>query len=142
MKKQIFGIVAVAGILSLAALAAQAQDATAVVKVPFQFVVNGTVLPAGSYRVVPDLGDPAVLELYGVNGKIGVPIVTDFGGDVPGTEQATFGFRKVGGYYFLSEIRLPGAEDRVVPLTTKSITTQLAKLQLPADRAVSGGTQH
>ncbi len=142
MKKQIFGILAVAGILALAALAAQAQDATAVVKVPFQFVVSGTVLPAGSYRVVPDAADPNLLKLYDVSGKIGVPIVTDFGGDVSGADQATFGFRKVGGYYFLSEIRLPGADDRVVPLTTKSITTQLAKLQAPADRAVSGGTQH
>jgi hypothetical protein len=104
-------------------------------------VAAGSVLPAGSYRVVVDAADPDLTLLYSANGETGVPILTGFGSNVATDGQATFAFRKLGGYYFLSEIKVPGAYDRIVPLTTKTMTTQVARLQAEADHAL-GGTQH
>ncbi len=139
--KKLFGVVAVAGMLSLGALTAYAQDASALVKVPFPFVASGTVLPAGSYRVELDGAHPNLVMLYSADGKMGVPIAASFGGDIVTDGQARFEFRKLSDYYFLSEVRVNGDYDRIIPLSTKTMTAQIARFQAEADHAL-GGTQH
>jgi hypothetical protein len=140
VKIKLFGVVAVAGILSLGALA-YAQDETALVKVPFPFVASGTVLPAGNYRVVLDGGDLNMTMLYNANGNGGIGILSGLSTHVSAKDRATFSFEKVDGYYFLARISVPGFYDRVVPLSMRTMTTEVAKLQAAGDHAL-GGTQH
>jgi hypothetical protein len=138
MKTKLFGVVAVAGILSLGALTAYAQDEQAIAKVPFPFVVNGTLLPAGSYQVILDGADQNQVMLYSKSGTVGFPVLAAVGTTVSTRNHATFKFEKVDGYYFLSGVTVPGEYNRTVVLSPRTMTREAARLEAAADHAAGG----
>jgi hypothetical protein len=81
---------------------AHAQDAEVSVKVPFEFVAGGQILPAGKYivsRVAADPHSGITIRSYD-NVALMLPMVVD------GTsaEQPKLSFEHVGGEYFLSKV--------------------------------------
>jgi hypothetical protein len=88
-------------------LSARAQDTDGVrVKVPFEFVAAGTILPAGTYtvgRLSDDAFSGIAIRSY-EHGVLVLPMVVD------GTaaEKPTVSFEHVGGTYFLTEVHAPG----------------------------------
>ncbi len=138
MRKQLLVVLA-AGALALAVVGtARAQDIS-LVKVSFPFVVEGTVLPAGSYLVELDSLHGTV-ELRGQNVAAGAVVLTVPGVSVSSGSRPDVSFKKVENDYFLSEIRLPGLDARDVPLSSGMVAATLARLNAAGDRA-SNGTQ-
>jgi hypothetical protein len=88
-------------------ISAHAQDTEGVrVSIPFEFVVGGTTLPAGTYTVgrlsVEAFSSIAILGSG--HGAFALPIAVD-GAPV---KQPKLSFEHVGDKYFLSEAKTPG----------------------------------
>lgn len=88
-------------------ISARAQDTEGVrVSIPFEFVVGGTTLPAGTYTVgrlsVEAFSSIAILGSG--HGAFALPIAVD-GAPV---KQSKLSFEHVGDKYFLSEAKTPG----------------------------------
>jgi hypothetical protein len=109
MKKQyvtvLFTLICVLGLGQLRARA-QEED-TVVAKVPFDFVVGGQVLPAGTYRVSRvETAGSRVLEISSYEKRAGAFLIPTFFDDFQ-TGHAELNFEHVGDKYFLSAIETP-----------------------------------
>ena len=69
MKKLLFGALVAGVALAAAPRVASAFSDAAVVNVPFEFMVNRTVLPAGSYRITADVEDPTLIYIASMDGR-------------------------------------------------------------------------
>lgn len=107
MKKQyltvLFTLISVLG-LGLGA-GAQEQD-TVLGKVPYDFVVSGQVLPAGTYRISRISTSPRTLEISSYETGASALLVPTFFDDAQ-TGHAQFSFEHAGDKYFLSAIETP-----------------------------------
>lgn len=92
-------------LLGLTAGPALAED-VAIVKVPFPFVVQGRMMPAGNYDVRADDQDPAVLTLVGVKGTKAAAVVATIPeyGRGPAGSHAALTFVRHENEYQLSEV--------------------------------------
>ena len=93
--------------LELGARAQEFED-TVVVRVPYDFVVGGQVLPAGTYkvsRVDPYTGSPS-LQISSYEKRASVYTIPTVFDDVR-TEHAKLNFEHVGDKYFLKAIETP-----------------------------------
>lgn len=106
MKRQylnvLFTVICVLGL----GLGARAQDEdTIVAKVPYDFVVGGRVLPAGTYRVsrVDSAGLRELIVRSSDTGE-GVFVIPTVFAYAPG-ERAKLSRRPIGGKYFLTAIQ-------------------------------------
>jgi hypothetical protein len=108
MKKQyltvLFTLMCVVGL----ALNARAQEEdTVVTKVPFDFVVGGQVLPAGTYRVSRvETSGLRELEISSYEKRAGALLIPTFFDDVQ-AGHAQLSFEHAGNKYFLSAIETP-----------------------------------
>jgi hypothetical protein len=87
---------------------ARAQDADVSVKVPFEFVAGGQILPAGKYTVSRVAADPhsgIAIRSYD-NAVLLLPLVVD---GTP-TGQPKLSFEHVGDEYFLSKVETPAGD--------------------------------
>ena len=128
--KKLFPLVA----LSLCVLALNAPSAfaqsSATAKVPFPFIVDGRVLPAGEYRIAPveDLSD--VVQIISADGQSQAMTIVEAvePSRASGDDLCSFQFRKVGDHYFLSQVDIEGEASLRVPLTDKGISEALASI--------------
>jgi hypothetical protein len=108
MKKEyltvLFALISVLG-LGLGARAQEAED-TVLAKVPYDFVVRGHVLPAGTYRVSRISTSPRVLEISSSETGASAFFIPTFFDDTQ-TGYAQFSFEHVGNTYFLSAVGTP-----------------------------------
>ncbi|HEX4541715.1 MAG TPA: hypothetical protein VH114_01010, partial [Candidatus Acidoferrum sp.] len=91
--------------LAVLAVASRAQEVDQLlVKVPYDFVVSGKTLPAGTYRINRlDDRDLSQLEITGVDNRTGVLLLS--GEVTPTTEdKPALRFEHIGNQYFLSRI--------------------------------------
>jgi hypothetical protein len=109
MRKQystvLFTLVCICGL----ALGAHAQAKDVVVaKVPFNFVVGGQVLPAGTYEVTraSAIGGPGELEISSYESRASTFLIPTFFDDLR-TGNAQLTFEHAGDKYFLSGIETP-----------------------------------
>ncbi len=130
MRKQLFGILATAGLgILLAGQTASAQVADQVVAhVPFQFVAGDAVLPAGTYTVRPDSSDPTMLWIINADGRPASAVLTEWGGPDNDGTQAMLQFKKYGEAYMLSSVALPGEAARQIPIPKKEVEADLVKV--------------
>ena len=92
---------------------ALAQDRVARATVPFDFTLNGTSLPAGTYEIGTRIDRPSTLSIKNRQGQVNLWAM----GLVNTSEPAQTGslvFHKCGDQYFLSEIHYPGASRKVI----------------------------
>ena len=114
---------------------AHAQDVDrVVVKVPFDFVAGGKLLPAGTYsvgRVHPD--GTSGLIIYGrENSAIVLPTAVG----APAAGRATLSFDHVGNRYFLSGVDTPAA---VYSLAVPQQRTMVAVVKDHGTNSSAGG---
>jgi hypothetical protein len=108
MKKQylsvLFTFICVLGL----GLGAQAQEEdTVVAKIPYDFVVSGQVLPAGTYRVSRiDTTGSRELEISSYETRASALLIPTVFDDFQ-TGDAKLNFEHVGNKYFLSAIETP-----------------------------------
>jgi hypothetical protein len=118
MKKQyvtvLFTLICVLGL----GLGARAQEEdTVVAKVPYDFVVGGHTLPAGTYRVsrIDTTGSSRALQISSYDAHTGVLLIPTVFDDFQ-TGHAQLNFEHVGNKYFLSAIETPiGTYDITIP---------------------------
>jgi hypothetical protein len=89
-------------------LGARAQEEdTVVAKVPYEFVVGGQVLPAGTYKVRRiDTGGTRELEISSYERRASAFFIPTFFDGIQ-TGHAQFTFEHVGNKYFLSGVETP-----------------------------------
>jgi hypothetical protein len=109
MKKQyltvLFTLICVLGF----GLGARAQEEdTVLAKVPYDFVVGGQVLPAGTYKVsrIDTTGSSRALEISSYETRASAFLIPTFFDDVQ-TGHAQLSFEHVGDKYFLSAVETP-----------------------------------
>jgi hypothetical protein len=142
MRKQystvLFMLVCICGLASGAH--AQAKDVV-VAKVPYDFVVGGQVLPAGTYEVsrASVFGGPGELEISSYENGASTLLIPTFFDDLQ-TGHAQLTFEHVGDEYFLSGIEtpsgrytitVPGSASRVAQMEQKGSAT--SRSTNPAD---------
>ncbi len=135
--KKILVAVLVAGLMSIAgaSLAGAQSSPAALVKVPFQFIVNGKVLPAGTYRITSQEGAPSLLMVTGTDRKAPAAFVeTESAGDTDAGAPVHVAFKNVDGQFFLSKITMPSGEIKQIPINKVEAERVLVRLNLmPAE---------
>ncbi len=141
MKKMVFALLIAVGVSGFLGLrSASAQDAPALVRIPFPFIVTGKVLPAGSYRITAQFEDPAVLLIEntnpGVNAAAAFAATERTPNPNPNDPGAQVAFKNIDGHMFLWRVAMPGADANFIALTKAEAERTLAALNLlPAEPA-------
>jgi hypothetical protein len=108
MKKHFVGILTAVFSMAAFAMATQAQAATSdqlVVKVPYEFVVGGKTLPAGTYRVSRvSFANEGELLLNNVEEHVGV-LLSASEWAAASANQPALQFQQIAGQHFLSGIK-------------------------------------
>jgi hypothetical protein len=105
MKKYAKSLVAVTFLLGLGVAAKAETRPEIIAKFPFQFVVGGKTLPAGTYKVSRLGDDPfSVLMLTNDNSTASV-LVLPLSIAEPSSDKPEVGFERVGAEYLLSSIQ-------------------------------------
>jgi hypothetical protein len=94
-------------VLGLCAGSAQAQEMTVKVKVPFAFLVQGQMMPAGEYVVRPVNLDHTAMVIKGEDANrkaIAIVLTTPADGHDPAGEKPALSFSRVENQYRLSAI--------------------------------------
>jgi hypothetical protein len=118
--------VALLGFAGLSA-AAKAQSADQlVVKVPFEFVLAGTTLPAGTYRVRPVSDDPTSGIVFSSYENHAIAAVLPIDMQHVYTNDPKVTFKTAGGEHFLNRIQTEeNAFD--IPVSKAKLTEALAR---------------
>jgi len=121
-------VVASAIVLGVASIA-RADDQTVTAKVPFDFIVAGTRMPAGTY-VITTVGDNSgMVAIAGESTRKAIYTLTIPLAATDQTAPPQLAFEKVGDQYVLSHITLEGTDGHrtaVAPVADKRVATVLA----------------
>ena len=117
MKKQILSLVGVLS-LALAAGSAFAQSQEVRANIPFDFVVNKTTMPAGTYSISRIAISSDAVVVRGLNCKAAALVAAMKQGSGKINERSKLVFHRYGDRYFLSQIWVEGSDHmRVLPKT-------------------------
>jgi hypothetical protein len=128
MRKAVVMIVLVVGILLLPGIRDVSAQSATIARVPFSFIVQGTVMPAGEYRLAMRQGDPATLEIASTGGGTGVFARVSTTPSGKTVADPTLVFRRIGTGYFLARVNVPGENVREIPLPAGAAAVRLAML--------------
>lgn len=132
MKKILVALVA-AGVISIVASSpAAAQSESAIVKIPFQFIVGRAVLPAGSYRIAPQAADWRLVSITNLNGSriVAFAFTEALVNSEPTANGSQVTFKSYDGHYFLQGVAVPGRDARQLLITKAGAERTLAKLNM------------
>ncbi len=134
MKKILLSLMVVAVVAFGGLRTASAQSQSALVKVPFDFIVGDRVLPSGSYRVAADTQDPTLLRIESTMDRKVATFAATLADDGPRAGDVQAAFTNVDGHMFLSRITMPGGEARRIAVNKTEAERTLARLNLmPAE---------
>jgi hypothetical protein len=135
MKKYAKILVAVTFLLGLG-VAAQAQTQPEIIaKLPFQFVVGGKTLPAGTYKVSRLGLDPLSALILTNDDSTASVFVLPLSIGEPSSDKATVGFERVGTRYLLSSIQ---TGDFVYKISLSRSLAMVAAAQSSASGSAGG----
>jgi hypothetical protein len=127
------------GLAALAAATRANEPDQIIVNVPYEFVVAGKTLPAGTYRVKrADDHDSRVLAITSFENRDGALLLSS---DISPTREGkpTLIFERVGDQYFLSKIE---TADHIftLPVSTKATQVVALKKQTSPSASSSSGS--
>ena len=134
MKKQVLTLIGVLSLL-VSAGSAFAQATKINVDVPFNFVVNRTTMPAGSYTI-SNIGMGGTLVLRGTDNKAIKLVNASYDHLSKPSDRTKLVFRCYGNRYFLSQIWMEGS-DRGRQLPRTAAETEVAMDFTPHDVILS-----
>src|ERR1700722_20012981 len=105
MKKYAKILVAVTFILGVGGAAKAETRPVITAKFPFQFVVGGKTLPAGTYRVSRLGDDPRGVLMFSNDNRTASAFVLPLSIAEPSSDNPKVGFERVGARYLLSSIQ-------------------------------------
>ena len=130
-------ILAAAAVAVFTPLYITASAAEVTCRVPFDFVVNGTALPAGNYWIASQGFGGAML----VRGSRKSVVVATYLGDRRADQvgRAKMVFLKTGDRYTLLEVWTTDGADRAIPHARRSAEEYARAANLPAEQLVIPG---
>lgn len=137
MKKQALRMLAVFSLLlTMSAVAVQAQSNRSIINIPFNFTVGHKTLPAGEYTVQPNRKDSNSFWLIqGVKGNDNVLFTTNSVWTSETKNNSQLVFNNYDGQYFLSQIWNVG-DNSGRELYMPRVERQLAKSHIPQERVI------
>jgi hypothetical protein len=105
MKKYAKSLVAVTFLLGLGVAAKAETRPEIIAKFPFQFVVGGKTLPAGTYKVSRLGDDPLSVLMLTNDNRTASVLVLPLSIAEPSSDKPEVGFERVGAEYLLSSIQ-------------------------------------
>ena len=117
MKRQLINLCVFIAVACASTAAALAQSNPMLVKVPFDFTVGSTPMPAGDYSVREDSTGVMFITSQGLGKTIGVLTSADMPNQ---SNEAALRFDKVNGRYSLSEVILSAEPSRRILGSTKA----------------------
>ena len=124
--------------LAALAVASRAQEVDQLlVNVPYDFVVSGKTLPAGTYRINRiDDRDISQLEITGVDNHTGVLLLS--GEVAPTTEdKPALRFEHIGNQYFLSRIE---TADHIFTISVPAKAAQVVAMKKQTNPSAGGSS--
>lgn len=113
-------------------MAAQSLTSSHIVaQVPFDFMVNNKIIPAGECTVQSADMDARVLTIRNVAAKKGLFAPSSHGEENKSADSTVLVFKRYGNLYFLSEIRLEGS-NRTYKLSESRAEAELRAQNVPA----------
>ena len=127
------------GLAALAAATRANEPDQIIVNVPYEFVVAGKTLPAGTYRVKrADDHDSRVLAITSFENRDGALLLSsDISPTREGEGKPTLIFHRVGDQYFLSKIE---TADHIFTLPVSTKATQLVALKKQTSPSASSSS--
>ena len=137
MKKQAFRMLAVFSLLlTMSAVAVNAQSNRSIINIPFSFTVGHKTLPAGAYTVEPNRQDSNSFWLIkSVQGNDDVLFTTNSVWTIETQKDSKLVFNNYAGQYFLSQIWNAG-DNSGRELHMPRAERQLAKSQIQRERVI------
>ena len=137
MKKQAFRMLAVFSLLlTMSAVAVNAQSNRSIINIPFSFTVGHKTLPAGAYTVEPNRQDSNSFWLIkSVQGNDDVLFTTNSVWTSQTQKDSKLVFNNYDGQYFLSQIWNAG-DNSGRELHMPRLERQLAKSQIQRERVI------
>lgn len=114
-------VIAALALVAVAAPRAQAEELKAFI--PFEFRVDTTTLPAGSYNI-NELSGTSTVQLRSIHG--GVMVMTSRSAPKGGESRPQLTFVRYGDRYFLHEIRVSGERELKLQLSKAERELQVA----------------
>ncbi len=119
----------IVALLGLGAASVARAGERVVVRVPFDFIVGTTELPAGNYVVTEDASDnQGLLSIESADGRQCAFALT-IAATAPRPSQTELVFEKFENRYFLSRVASEGGLAREIPLTSKIMESELVRVQ-------------
>lgn len=133
------GLLMAAGVvgLVLTSSAAARADESVIAKVPFDFIVAGVHMPAGSYQVT-QLEGQAIVSVKSTDGRHFAFVLTNALAPQEAGPSAELVFDRVNGTNFLARVVGDESDGREIPLPKKLMTsepTRVAVLAFPAKKS-------
>jgi hypothetical protein len=127
-------IAVTAALAVLAPLYITVSAAELTCRVPFEFAVNGTAMPAGSYAIATAGGGNALMLRHFRKSTVVVTVLDDSRGDLAG--QARLVFLKGGDRYTLIEVRTADGMSRAIPGARHAVEDWARSATLPVEQIV------
>jgi hypothetical protein len=118
MRKAVVMFALVVGVLMLPGIRDVSAQSSTIAKVPFSFIVKGTVMPAGEYRLAMRPGDPSTLQIMCTGGEAAMFVNVSSNEARTTAGGPTLVFRRIGTGYFLLRVNVPGENVREIAVPT------------------------
>ncbi len=114
MRKPAVVLVLVVAALLLPGVRKLSAQSVTVARIPFPFLVEGAVMPAGEYRLAMRQGDQTMMRIATTCGRVAVFVSVSPAGAITEPAEPTLVFRRIGNGYFLSRVNIPGEQAREI----------------------------
>jgi hypothetical protein len=118
-------IVAVA-VMSAAGVSIASAQTRVVAKVPFDFIVGETVMPAGSYVVQSVEDENGVMSVESADGRSTAMTLAQSAAALEAFTEPHLVFEKFGGRYFLARVVAGAGDEQEILLTPAKMERELA----------------
>jgi hypothetical protein len=125
-------VIAAAAVMTAASAAfASAGETRVVAKVPFDFIVGATKLPAGTYSVSTVEDAPDVVKIESADGRRTVVTLTQSASSNEDIARPMLVFDKFDGQYFLKRIASDNSDQQEIVLTPSKMEQEIAATTTP-----------
>jgi predicted aspartyl protease len=128
MRKAVVMFALVVGVLLLPGIRDVSAQSPTLAKVPFSFVVQGTVMPAGEYRIAMRQGDQTMMRIASTDGSVAAFVMVSSMDAGRGVAETTLKFARVANGHFLSSVSVPGEKVREIAVPSGAAAVRLAML--------------
>jgi hypothetical protein len=118
-------VIVAAAVMSAAGVSIASAQTRVVAKVPFDFVVGETVMPAGSYTVQGVEDEAGVVSVESADGRAAAVTLAQSTAPLEAFTEPHLVFEKFGGRYFLARVVAGAGDEQKILLTPAKMEREL-----------------